>query len=108
MTDKPKRPVIRVKGQRHRKEPRAPEQVVAQQHAPKLKGPAYTPPRQPVPRMDRFWLVMRDSGRRPRVRHASLEEARQEAQRIAARCPGAQVWVIECQTVETIREAGAS
>jgi hypothetical protein len=34
---------------------------------------------------------MRSNGRRPKVRHLTLEEARQEAQRIAANCPNADV-----------------
>lgn len=75
----------------------------------KPKGPAYTPPKAPEPYMERFWLVMRASGKRPKARHASLELAQQEAQRIAAAAPGQDVWVIEARTIETInRRRGAS
>jgi hypothetical protein len=55
--------------------------------------------------MAAFWMVMRSNGTRPRVRHASLPEAQEEAKRIAANNPGADVWVIECRTVETVQAA---
>jgi hypothetical protein len=54
--------------------------------------------------MAAFWMVMRSNGSRPRVRHATLQEAQDEARRIAANNPGVDVWVIECATVETIRQ----
>jgi hypothetical protein len=46
---------------------------------------------------------MRNNGSRPRVRHATLPEAHDEARRIAANNPGAEVWVIECQTAQTVK-----
>jgi hypothetical protein len=51
--------------------------------------------------METFFMCMRDSGRRPKVRHATLQEAQAEAHRIAQQCPGASVWVIQARTVET-------
>jgi hypothetical protein len=47
----------------------------------------------------------RRRGRRPKVRHLTLEAAKEEARRIAADTPGADVWVIDCRTVETVRAA---
>jgi hypothetical protein len=61
---------------------------------PKPKGPAYTPPRALEPFIERFWMVMRASGRRPKVRHLMLVEAQEEARRIAANNPGVAVWVL--------------
>jgi hypothetical protein len=69
---------------------------------PKPKGPAYTPPRTHEPFLERFWMVMRSNGHRPKVRHLTLQEAQQEAQRVAANNPGSDCWVIECKTVETV------
>jgi hypothetical protein len=57
--------------------------------------------------MAQFWMVMRDSGQRPRVRHPTLEAAQDEARRIAVANPGADVWVIACTTVETIAAPAA-
>lgn len=88
---------------------KAPLQAPALQPAARPPGPAYTAPRAPAPYLEHFWLVMRDSGRRPKARHETLEAAQEEARRIAAACPGAAVWVIEARTVETVRgEAVAS
>jgi hypothetical protein len=61
-----------------------------------------SPPRTQEPFLERFWMVMRSNGRRPKVRHLTLEEAREEAQRIAANNPVCDCWVIECRTVETV------
>jgi hypothetical protein len=84
-----------------------PAKPSAQKPPPRPKGPAYTPPRTLEPFLERFWMVMRSTGRRPKVRHATLQEAQEEARRIAADNPGADVWVIECRTVETHRGAPA-
>jgi hypothetical protein len=48
-------------------------------------------------------MVMRASNRRPKVRHLTLQEAQDEARRVAANNAGADVWVIECATIETHR-----
>ena len=74
-----KRPTLTLKGKGSKPPPAAagapqkPAKPPKPQPAPKPKGPAYTPPRQPQERMERFWMVMRSSGRRPKVRHATLE-----------------------------------
>jgi hypothetical protein len=47
-------------------------------------------------------MVMRSTGKRPQARHVSFDAAQDEARRIAANSPGTDVWVIECQTVETV------
>jgi hypothetical protein len=94
-------PTLTLKGKSGKPVPKAAQKPAKQKPAPKPKGPAYTPPRQPVERMDVFWMVYRDNGRRPRARHSTLEGARFEAQRIAAQSPGAQVWVIRCEMIET-------
>jgi hypothetical protein len=60
------------------------------------------PPKVHEPLMERFWMVMRSNGNRPRVRHLTLQQAQDEARRLAANNPGTDVWVIECRTVETI------
>jgi hypothetical protein len=104
-TKKPRRPLLTLKGRLVKHTPKPPgkdSKPLEPKAPPKPKGPAYTPPRQPVERLERFWLVMRDNGRRPKARHESLASAQEEARRIAATCPGAQVWVIECLTVETV------
>jgi hypothetical protein len=49
-------------------------------------------------------MVMRASGRRPKVRHLKLADAQAEARRIAANNPGLDIWVLEVRTVETINE----
>jgi hypothetical protein len=46
---------------------------------------------------------MRSTGRRPRERHLTLQAAQEEAKRLAAGNPLAEVWVLECRTVETHR-----
>jgi hypothetical protein len=48
---------------------------------------------------------MRSTGRRPKVRCLALQEAQEEAKRLAAGNPLAEVWVIRCTTVETVRAA---
>jgi hypothetical protein len=48
-------------------------------------------------------MVMRSTGRRPKVRHLTLEAAQEEARQIADNNPGLDVWVIQCRTVETVR-----
>jgi hypothetical protein len=101
MSHKPKRPLITIKGKGRIPRPALTTKPTRQQPPkapPKPKGPSYTPPRAPVAYMRAYWLVMRDSGRRPKVRHPTFEEA----QRIVAACPGASEWVIEARTVETI------
>jgi hypothetical protein len=85
-----------------RKPTQEPQVPRAPPKPPRVKGPAYTPPRRSAAFMARFWMVMRSAGRRPKVRLVTLDEARTEAQRIAERCPGSHVWVIECTTVETV------
>jgi hypothetical protein len=67
------------------------------------KGPPQTPspPRPPEAFMAVSFMVMRANGQRPRVRHATLAEAQEEARRIAQASPGADVWILECRTVET-------
>jgi hypothetical protein len=110
MTDKPKRPVLTLKG-RKKAAPAAPEKPqrpAAPKAPPKLKGPAYTPPKALEPFLERFWLVMRSSGRRPKFRHLTLEAAQEEAGRIAANCAGVDVWVIEARTVQTVRTEGST
>jgi hypothetical protein len=52
--------------------------------------------------MERFWMVMRASRRRPKV-HMTLQEAQEEARRIAANNPGTDIWVIRCETIATYR-----
>jgi hypothetical protein len=102
----PKRPTLTLEGKGKPATAKSPQKPQAPNTPPpsrKPRGPSYTPPRQPVARMDAFWLVMRESGRRPKVRHATLDEARTEAQRIASNCRGASVWVIECRTIETVQ-----
>jgi hypothetical protein len=69
---------------------------------PRPKGPAYTPPKAHEPLLERFWLVMRSNGQRPKVRHLPLQQAQDEAQRVAANNPSTDVWVIRCETVETV------
>jgi hypothetical protein len=72
----------------------------------RVPGPSYTPPKAHEPMLERFWLVMRSNGRRPKVRHLTLQAAQDEARRIAANNPDSQVWVIECHTVETVTNQG--
>jgi hypothetical protein len=52
---------------------------------------------------------MRSTGNRPKARHTTLQEAQEEAQRIAAQARRpCEVWVIECKTVKTVRAALAA
>jgi hypothetical protein len=99
---KPSRPKLTLKDKGGGKPQEKPQQPQGSQPPTKPKGSAYTPPRLPAQPMDHFWMVMRDSGSRPKVRHATLQDAQQEASRIAAAYPGSQVWVIECRRVQTI------
>jgi hypothetical protein len=52
-------------------------------HPRRPKRPAYTPPRACEPSLARFWMVMRSTGRRPQIRHLTLEATHEEARRIA-------------------------
>jgi hypothetical protein len=111
---KPGRQVLTLKGKGGKDAPKPPDRPAkapAPKPPPKPKGPAYTPPRALEPYIERFWMVMRSTGRRPQVRHLTLVEAQEEAQRIAANNPGTPIWVIECRTVETVSaptQAGSS
>ena len=95
----------------HRHPPLAPPELgqncrlCGELRRPKGEPTPPTPLRPKASYLRRFWLVMRSTGRRPKKRHTSLEEAQEEARRIAAQYPAGspvEVWVIECSTVETI------
>jgi hypothetical protein len=98
---KPGRQVLTLKGKGSSTPPEKP----AKAPAPKSKGPAYTAPKALEPYLASFYMVMRSSGRRPKVRHLTLADAQEEARRIAANNPDR---VIECRTVETHRGAPAN
>jgi hypothetical protein len=115
MTDdkKPQRPTLTLKGKGGKgaspaskpaagaqEKPAEPPEVKA---PPRVKGLAYTPPKAHEPHLPVFWMVMRSNGRRPQVRHLTLDQAVEEAQRIAGNNPAADVWVLECRTVATYR-----
>jgi hypothetical protein len=89
-------------GKRTPAAPGKPQKAPTPNPPPRPKGPAYTPPKAHEPFMERFWLVMRSNGQRPKVRQPTLEAAQEEARRIAANRPGVDMWVIECRTVETV------
>jgi hypothetical protein len=112
VSNKPKRPVLSLKPKGGKQATpgaaEAPEKPQAPRQPPRVPGPAYTPPHAHEPFLEHFWLVMRSNGRRPKVRHLTLEEAREEAQRIAAKNPACDCWVIECRTVETVRSDAAT
>jgi hypothetical protein len=60
-----------------------------------------------APYIEHCWLVMRSTGQRPRRGHTTLESAQEEACRIAALNPGAEIWQIECHTISTLRSASS-
>lgn len=69
----------------------------------KVPGPAASAPRPPQEFMAICWMVMRSTGRRPQVRHQTLDEAQVEAARIAASSPGIEVWILEARTIDTVQ-----
>jgi hypothetical protein len=106
----PKKPggrsTLTLKGKGGKQAPGAPEKAQQPRKPaapPKPKGPAYTPQKAHEPPLERFWLVMRSNGRRPKMRHLTLQAAQEEAARVSANNPGGSVWVIECRTVGTVR-----
>jgi hypothetical protein len=99
----PRKPIITLKGRGAPKPPEKSSKPKAPPKAPRVRGPAYTPPRACEPYLEHFWFVMRASGRRPKVRHLTLVEAKEEARRIAHACPGTDVWILEVRTLETLR-----
>lgn len=42
-----------------------------------------------------FWLVWRDNGPQPTMKHKTLESAKQEAERLARTVPGAVFYVVQ-------------
>ncbi len=66
-----------------------PAKVTAPVHAP--------PPRVPEALLAHFWFVWCPDGMRPKKRHASLELAQAEAQRLSASAPGRQFIVYEAR-----------
>lgn len=48
-----------------------------------------------------FWLVWRDNGGPPTVRHRTLDAAEAEAKRLAEHCPGERFFVLEALVAVT-------
>jgi hypothetical protein len=110
---KPGRPTLTLKPKGGKLAAPGPQEKPVKAPAPKPpakpKGPAITPPRGREPYLQRFWMVMRNSGQRPKVRHAALAAAQEEARRIAAQYPvgtSVEVWILECTTIETAPASG--
>jgi hypothetical protein len=83
--------------------PEKPQQPRKLPAPPRPRGPTYTPPGTHEPFLERFWLVKRSNGRRPKMRQLMVEAAQEEAARVSVNNPGADVWVIECRIIETFK-----
>lgn len=54
--------------------------------------------------MDAFWMVLGDGSAETRARHSSLDLAKREAKRLAAKMPGTQFFVLECKGAAVVAD----